>query len=123
MRLPSDLLPRRRFLQVFGAGAAGLALPGAASSKPLRGIFPIAQSPFSGSDKLDLECLADQVRFLDRGHVHGCVWPQIASEWPTLTESERLAGAEALIATGRKLRPAIVIGVQAPDISTAIRYA
>src|SRR5262249_31315697 len=64
-----------------------------------------------------------QVRFLDRGRVHGCVWPQIASEWFTLTESERFAGAEAITATGKNLRPAIVIGVQAPDVATAVKYA
>jgi 4-hydroxy-tetrahydrodipicolinate synthase len=115
-------MKRREFL-VLTAGAAGSALFGASGSKALRGIFPIAQSPFSAADKLDLDCLAEQVRFLDRGRVHGCVWPQIASEWNTLTESERLAGAEAIIATGKKLRPAIVIGVQAPDVATAVKYA
>jgi dihydrodipicolinate synthase/N-acetylneuraminate lyase len=115
-------LPRRQFLQILGAGAACTA-SGASGSKPLRGIFPIAQSPFTASDKLDIDCLAEQVRFLDRGRVHGCVWPQIASEWSTLTESERLTGAEAIIAAGKKLRPAIVIGVQAPDTATAVRYA
>jgi 4-hydroxy-tetrahydrodipicolinate synthase len=114
-------LPRRRFLQILTAGCAAFGASG--SSKPLRGIFPIAQSPFTDADKLDLDCLAEQVRFLDRGHVHGCVWPQIASEWSTLTEAERFAGAEAIIATGKRLRPAIVIGVQAPNISTALKYA
>jgi dihydrodipicolinate synthase/N-acetylneuraminate lyase len=123
MRQRSDVLHRRRFLQVLSAGAVSFALPAAPGSKPLRGIFPIAQSPFTGANKLDLDCLVDQVRFLDRGHVHGCVWPQIASEWSTLSESERLAGAEALIATGKELRPAIVIGVQAPDTATAVKYA
>jgi 4-hydroxy-tetrahydrodipicolinate synthase len=115
-------MKRRQFLQILGAGAAGAAF-GASGAKPLRGIFPIAQSPFTDADKLDLDRLAEQVRFLDRGRVHGCVWPQIASEWSTLTESERMAGMEAIAATGKKLRPAIVLGVQAPDIATAVRYA
>jgi 4-hydroxy-tetrahydrodipicolinate synthase len=119
----SDVLPRRQFLQVLTAGAVSIALPAAPGSKPLRGIFPIAQSPFTQADKLDLDCLVDQVRFLDRGGVPGCVWPQIASEWTELTESERLAGAEGLIAAGKKFRPAIVIGVQAPDTATAVKYA
>jgi dihydrodipicolinate synthase/N-acetylneuraminate lyase len=114
---------RRQVLQMLGAGALSLACPAAPGSKPLRGIFPIAQSPFTDSDKLDVDCLVEQARFLDRGRVHGCVWPQIASEWSTLQESERLAGAEALTAAGKKLRPAIVIGVQAPAIATAVRYA
>ena len=123
MRESTQCLPRRRFLQVIGAGALRLTASAAAGAKPLRGIFPIAQSPFTDADRLDLDCLVDQVRFLDHGRVHGCVWPQIASEWSTLSEAERLAGAEALISTGKKFRPAIVIGVQAPDPATAVKYA
>jgi dihydrodipicolinate synthase/N-acetylneuraminate lyase len=119
----SHHVARRQFLRALGAGAVSFAVSGSSGSKPLRGIFPIAQSPFTESDKLDLDVLAEQVRFLDRGRVHGCVWPQIASEWSTLTESERLAGAEAIAATGKKLRPAIVIGVQAPNTATAVKYA
>ncbi len=115
--------PRRQFLQVLGGGVllAGAAEPFAA--KQLRGIFPIAQTPFTESNTLDVDVLAEQVRFLDRAHVHGCVWPQNASEWPTLTDSERLAGAEAVASTGKKLRPALVIGVQAPNVETAVKYA
>ena len=60
-----------------------------AASKPLRGIFPIAQTPFTTADALDLETLVEEVKFIDRGGVHGFVWPQIASEWATLTEQER----------------------------------
>jgi hypothetical protein len=41
----------------------------------------------------------------------------------TLTEAERLEGAEAIASFGRKLRLAIVVGVQAPATATAIRYA
>ena len=114
---------RRQFVAMLGAGAVRLACGAAPGAKPLRGIFPIAQSPFTEAGKLDLDSLVEQARFLDRGRVHGCVWPQIASEWTTLTESERLAGAEALAGAGRKLRPAIVIGVQAPDLATAVKYA
>ena len=108
-------------------GAAGLVLShvgrSAPGSKPLRGIFPIAQTPFTPSDRLDVGSLVEEVRFIDRGGVHGFVWPQLASEWQTLTESERLEGAEAIASTGKKLRPAIVLGVQAADMATAIRYA
>lgn len=126
---PED--PRRReFLQLLGGGALGLGLPGArlfalekSGSKPLRGIFPIAQSPFTEADKLDLDALVAEVRFIDRGRVHGFVWPQMASEWSTLSERERLEGMEAIASTGKRLRPAIVLGVQGPDAATAVRYA
>jgi 4-hydroxy-tetrahydrodipicolinate synthase len=93
------------------------------TAKPLRGIFPIAQTPFTDSDKLDIHSLAEQLRFIHRGGVHGFVWPQLASEWSSLTESERMAGAEALGAEAKKLRPALVLGVQAPTTDAAVRYA
>lgn len=130
MRCESRQQGRRQFLRLAGAGAIGLVLPldrtRAAQSpreKPLRGIFPIAQTPFTESDKLDLDSLIEEVRFIDRGGVHGFVWPQLASEWETLSETERLEGAEAIARTGKNLRPAIVIGVQGPNAATAVKYA
>jgi len=118
-------MTRRDFHRRLGAGAMGLFVSGVArgASKPLRGIFPIAQTPFTESGKLDLDALAAEVKFVDRTGAHGFVWPQLASEYATLTEAERLAGAEAILAAGKGLRPAIVIGVQAPDVQTAARYA
>jgi dihydrodipicolinate synthase/N-acetylneuraminate lyase len=111
-------MTRRAWLLLAGMGA----LRGA-SGRPLRGIFPIAQTPFTPAGALDVESLVRQVRFLDRGGVHGCVWPQLASEWSTLSEAERLEGAEAIVSAAKGLRPAIVIGVQAADAAAAARYA
>ncbi|HXX24844.1 MAG TPA: dihydrodipicolinate synthase family protein [Terriglobia bacterium] len=129
-RKPLEDWDRRAFLQLLGIGALGLAVPGwkilaaeESGSKPLRGIFPVAQTPFTESNKLDLDALIEEVRFIDRGGVHGFVWPQMASEWMTLSEAERLEGSEAVASTGKNLRPAIVIGVQASNTSTAIKYA
>jgi len=120
---------RRRFLRCLGGGALGLATRGRALAakrsglKQLEGIFPIAETPFTESNKLDLEALAEEVRFIDRCGAQGFVWPQMASEWMTLSEAERLEGAAAIVAAGQKLRPAIVIGVQSPDLALAIQYA
>jgi 4-hydroxy-tetrahydrodipicolinate synthase len=125
---------RRQFLRILGAGAICLTLPSCESGsstasrsplsgpKPLRGIFPIAQTPFTRSDQLDLAALVEEVKFIDRGDVHGFVWPQLASEWMTLSESERMAGMEAIGSTGKGLRPAIVLGVQGADIEAVKRY-
>lgn len=110
-------LSRRSFLTLAGAAAAP------ATGKPLRGIFPITQSPFTGANALDLDALARQIRFLDRCGAHGAVWPQLASEWDTLTDSERHAGAEAIAAAGKGLKLAIVLGVQSPDPAKAVEYA
>ena len=115
---------RRSFLHVVAGGSLYMGARAAGeTAKQLRGIFPIAQTPFTVSDKLDVDSLVKQLRFIDRGRVHGFVWPQLASEWSTLSESERMEGAEALGSAAKKLRPALVLGVQAPDTDAAVRYA
>ncbi len=131
---------RREFLQYLGAGALGLALSArnaradvdvsepptydlSPGPKKLRGLFPIGQTPFTEDDKIDLDSLAAQVPFCNRGGVHGFVWPQIASGWTTLSEAERLSGAEAIVSAGKGGYAAIVIGVQGPDMAAVTRYA
>ena len=124
------IVQRRTFISILGASVLDIALPTVtrsqspqATAKPLRGILPIAQTPFTNSNQLDLNVLAREVEFIDRGGVHGFVWPQMASEYSTLSKSERMAGAEAIVSTGKRLRPAVVIGVQAPEVRTAVEYA
>lgn len=112
---------RRDFLSLLGTAAVQAAASPA--DKPLRGIFPIAQTPFTEAGKLHLDALAAEVRFVDRCGAHGFVWPQLASEYATLTERERMDGAAMILHAGKGLRPALVIGVQAPAASTAVRYA
>ena len=134
----SPTLPRREFLQFLGAGALGLALAargaraqadsgsrtlGRQGPKQWAGVFPIAETPFTPDDKLDLESLAGQVTFCNRGGVHGLMWPQIASAWTTLKEDERLAGAEAMLAAGKGGNASLVIGIQGPDMAAVTRYA
>ena len=120
---------RREFLTAISAAGSSMLLRAAdgASARRLEGIFPIMQTPFTDSGALDLETLAREVQFLHHIGVQGMTWPQMASEWPTLSFDERLAGAEAIMRADKALdtrtRPAIVIGVQAPDIETAVKYA
>jgi len=117
---------RRQFLQALGASVLALNPLTAADkpgAKPMRGLFPIGASPFTDANELDLSCLAAQVKFLNRGGVHGVIWPQIASEWTTLSKKERLDGAEAMAAAGKGGKTAIVIGVQGPDLPTVLEYA
>jgi dihydrodipicolinate synthase/N-acetylneuraminate lyase len=131
VRQADPRIDRRAFLQSAGAFAASLAFLPAAQATPatgakqLSGLFPIGQTPFTPDNKLDLECLAAEVKFCNRGGVRGFVWPQIASGWSTLSEQERLDGAEALLAAGKGGKTALVIGVQAigGDMETSLRYA
>src|SRR5271169_3600468 len=111
----SQIPARREFLRTLGGGALGLALAGrgySAGTKPMRGVFPIGQTPVTESDTLDLECLQNEVKFCNRFKVHGFAWPQIASGWTTLSEKERMDGAEAILAAGKGGKTALVIGVQ-----------
>ncbi|MBK5294457.1 MAG: dihydrodipicolinate synthase family protein [Acidobacteriia bacterium] len=112
------MIDRRHFLQSLAA------LPAFSygSGKPLRGIFPIMQTPFTSADAVDLPILAKQVPFLERCGVHGMVWPQLASEYYNLTKEERMAGVETILAAGKGIKPAIVIGVQADEAATATGY-
>ncbi len=69
---------RRYFLSACGGAAMAVSRLGAAPSQTkLAGVFPIAFSPFTEDNKLDLDGLASEVRFCNRGGVHGLVWPQI----------------------------------------------
>lgn len=116
------------FLNFAGAAAAAdvrgahLKTP---SGKPLRGLYPIVQTPFTESDKLDTELLAAEVKFLNRGGVPGMIWPVFASSWSTLSEAERLEGAETMLAAGKGGKSAIAIAVQNTDWNTAtsVRFA
>ena len=131
-----DQLDRREFIQtasMAALGAAAMMAPGTAlasgvmkpGSKPWRGLFPIAQTPFTADDKLDLDCLVAEVNFCNRGGIPGLLWPQGSSGWTTLSEKERFDGAEAMLAAGKGGKCALIIGVQPldGDVNTAIRYA
>jgi dihydrodipicolinate synthase/N-acetylneuraminate lyase len=120
---------RREFLWRFGAGAAALALAdsglAAAVGKPMQGLFPIGQTPCTPDNKIDYDCLAAEIKFCNRGGVHGFAWPQIASGWSELSPSERMQGAETLLSAGKGGKTAIVIGVQSKDgdINASVDYA
>ncbi len=112
---------RRDFLRTTAFGLAAAALR--ADSKPLSGIFPIMQTPYTDADRLDTAVLAKEVKFLDHCGAQGVVWPQLASEWSELNPDERTAGAEAIMAAAKGTRCAVVLGVQGPDIDAARGYA
>src|SRR5215471_8071952 len=126
MRNGVSLPGRRDFLRIVGLSAAGLAsstgFVRGATGKPLRGLFPIAYTPDTPDNKMDLEGMAAQVKFCMRGGVHGVVWPQNASGWTNLSDSERMEGNEVILSAGKGGSMAIVIGVQSSDPAAVSRY-
>jgi len=134
-------LGRRSFLQAVGVLAFNATLSQRAlaapapdvkgaqlqtpSGKPLRGLYPILQTPFDEKDKLDTEALAAEIRFINRGRVAGMIWPVFASSWSTLSDAERIEGAETILAAAKGGKSAVAIAVQnnAWDTATSVRYA
>jgi len=95
-----------------------------APGRRLAGVFPIAFTPTDTQDKINFDALAAQVKFCRKGGVHGLAWPQLASGWSTLTEQDRMHGAEVLVDAAKGGSTAIVIGVQSKtDVKEAERYA
>jgi dihydrodipicolinate synthase/N-acetylneuraminate lyase len=95
----------------------------AAGGKPTRGLFPIGQTPCTPDNKLDLDCLAAEVKFCNRGGVHGFVWPQIASGWAELRKRAH-GWRRSDPGAGKGGKTALVIGVQTQgDVNSAIEYA
>jgi 4-hydroxy-tetrahydrodipicolinate synthase len=135
-------LGRRAFLQSAGAVALGSSLlaPVAAtgapgdvtgahlktrSGKPFRGLYPIMATPFTPDDKLDTECLANEVKFLNKGKVNGMIWPVFASSWSTLSDDERILGAETILAANKGGKSAVAIAVQNMqwDVAKSVQWA
>jgi dihydrodipicolinate synthase/N-acetylneuraminate lyase len=122
-------LDRRQFIGALSLGAAAMALPqlvrAQTAVRRLAGVFPIGFTPVNAQNQVDYDGLAAQLQFCRRGSVHGLAWPQIASGWTTLTEEERMHGAETLISAARGGNTAIVIGVQSrtADFNETERYA
>jgi 4-hydroxy-tetrahydrodipicolinate synthase len=137
-RIDTQRWTRRNVLEAAALLTASVAVTGRAhavdvqgaqlttpSGKPLRGLYPIMQTPFDEHDRLDTELLTAEVRFLQRGRVPGMIWPVFASSWSTLSDRERIAGAEAILAAAKGGKAAVAIAVQntAWDVATSVRYA
>lgn len=117
---------RRRWLGGLGLAAVAAAVrppASAAAGKPMRGIFPIMATPFTKTGAVDFEDLAREVEFLARCGVHGMVWPQLASLYPTLSREERLRGMEVLARAAKGMKPALVLGVQAANQAQMLEFA
>lgn len=118
------MIDRRAFLSQVGIVALAATRLDATEADEFRGIYPILQTPYLDSGAVDYDILANQADFAHRAGAHGMVWPQLASEYALLSFDERIRGAETLVAAkSAGLKPKLVIGVQAEDTATAVRYA
>lgn len=117
-------MTRRTFFAQTGLFTLASTRLGASESDSFRGVYPILQTPYLSDGRLDYSSLGKQAHFVDRAGAHGMVWPQLASEYALLSFDERIRGAETLAeAKNTGLKSRLVIGVQAEDTATAVRYA
>lgn len=125
---------RRTFIQGAAAFTGAMAMDGigavtaaevrkSPNGRPLAGVFPIGWSPCTPDNKLDLNAMVAQQKFLNRGRVAGIAWPQNASAWQTLSTQEWHEGADALLSV--KGRSAVVLGVQSTgfDLAKSVELA
>jgi len=79
MTLQTAGLDRRTLLKTLGSVGGGRGVlevqRGGGSEggegKVFNGLYPIASSPFTQDDKLDLDCLGNEVRFCNKGGSRG----------------------------------------------------
>jgi 4-hydroxy-tetrahydrodipicolinate synthase len=119
---------RRQVLAGLGA-AAGAAIAfappsAAATTKPMRGIFPILATPYTAAGGVDFEDLAHQVDFFEKCGAHGMAWPQHASGYPGgVNKEERMHGMEVLAKAAKGRKPALLLGVQSTDTEHMLEFA
>jgi 4-hydroxy-tetrahydrodipicolinate synthase len=121
----STLYSRRQILAALGSAALAPVLPSwaAAGGKTMRGAFIIMATPYTAAKAVDYEDLAGEVDFLHKSGVQGMVWPQFASEYPFLEKQERFRGMEVLAKAAKGKKPALVLGVQAPNTEAMLEFA
>src|SRR3954451_19238375 len=118
-------ISRRECLQALSLAAAATGWPRsaqAASSKSMRGVFIILNTPFTSAGEVDWSDLEREVAFVDRGGCSGIVWPQGSSGVATLTKEERLHGMEVLARAAKSTRLTLVLGVQGKDTAEMLDY-
>jgi 4-hydroxy-tetrahydrodipicolinate synthase len=115
----------RRDTLALMASAAGLAViaPAAAAPKPMRGVMPIAVTPYTQGGAVDYEDLARQMTFYDKCGCAGAAWPQGSSDVPLLSRDERMRGMKVVAHACRGTKVASVLGVQGATKAEMLEYA
>jgi len=89
---------------------------------PFRGVFTIPSTPFDEQYEVDWEGLRRIVAFCVGCGAHGIVWPVNASGFATLSDQERLKGAEMVVEQVAGRVP-VVIGTQGVCTSHAAMFS
>jgi 4-hydroxy-tetrahydrodipicolinate synthase len=108
---------------LFGATTSAKTTYRPGRHEPFAGIFPILQTPFFDDERVDTETFVRQIDFVIEAGGHGLVWPQNASEFQVLTDSERYKMAKLIVERVGGMKP-VIIGVQSTNYwKTALEFA
>ena len=88
---------------------------------PMRGVYPIIQTPFDEQDRIDEESLRKLAEYNIEGGVHG-FGIAFGSEIPKLTEAERARVADVVIDQVRGRVP-VVVNTGAPSNYAAVLFS
>ncbi len=115
---------RELFATAAAARSGALAANGAPSraKQPFRGIFTIPCTTFRQDGEIDIPSFRRQVDFCVECGAHGLVYPVNASEWTSLSDSERIQMDRILVEQNAGRVP-VVIGVAAATPELAARFA
>jgi 4-hydroxy-tetrahydrodipicolinate synthase len=96
----------------------------AATTKPMRGIFPILATPYTAAGGVDFEDLAHEVEVFEKWGAHGMAWPQHASGYPGgVNKEERMRGMEVVAKAAKGRKPALLLGVQSTNTEQMLEFA
>jgi len=88
----------------------------------LAGIYQILQTPFEDDGAIDWKSFANQIEFCMAAGVHGLVVPALASEFFTLSDTERRAVVE-FVGDAIAGRVPFVVGAQGLNQRIALEFA
>jgi 4-hydroxy-tetrahydrodipicolinate synthase len=89
---------------------------------PMRGIFPVLQTPLDVDGELDIASLRREVRFCIEAGAHGLVFPALGSELQYLSDRERQQLVEVVAGEAGGQLP-LVVAVSAPSAAIAAEHA
>lgn len=92
------------------------------NKRVLAGIYQILQTPFTDSGDIDWTSFARQIEYCIAGGAHGLVTPALASEFFTLSDSERKQVVE-FAGTQIAGRVPFVVSVQGLNLQLALDFA
>ncbi len=89
----------------------------------LRGVYPVLSTPFRDNGEYDEAGLGRLVRYTAKAGAHGAVYPAIASEFATLSASERRKLVQVVLDLASVENLPIIVGISAENPSLSAQYA